>query len=93
MGVRDTRLRDSARARELIAARDVGGAARLARQARGWRQADLGKDTGYSASTISRLETGRRGSRDVDMLRRVTRAAGIPPEVLGALLGCWRFAP
>ncbi|MBV9013465.1 MAG: helix-turn-helix domain-containing protein [Pseudonocardiales bacterium] len=77
----------SVRARELIAARDVGGVVRLARQARGWRQIDLGKHTGYSASTISRLETGRRGSFDVGMLHRVTRAVGIPPEVLGALLG------
>jgi transcriptional regulator with XRE-family HTH domain len=87
MGAHDALLWDSARARALIAARDVGGVVRLARQARGWRQSDLGKAAGYSASTISRLETGRRGSSDVDMLRRVTRAAGIPPDVLGALLG------
>src|SRR6266851_187803 len=78
---------DSARTLALIKARDIGGAIRLARQARGWRQADLGKASGYSASTISRLETGRRASADVGMLRQVTRAAGIPPDLLGALLG------
>lgn len=80
-------LWDSARARALIAARDVGGVVRLARQTRGWRQADLGKAAGYSASTISRLETGRRASVDVEMLRRIAHAAGIPGAVLGALVG------
>jgi transcriptional regulator with XRE-family HTH domain len=86
-------LWDSARARALIAARDVGGVVRLARQTRGWRQADLGKAAGYSASTISRLETGRRTSIDVEMLRRVAHAAGIPGDVLGALLGLPAPAP
>ncbi len=80
-------LWDSARARALIKARDIGGAIRLARQTRGWRQADLGKESGYSASTISRLETGRNASTDVHMLRRVSQAAGIPSHLLGALLG------
>lgn len=83
----------SARARALIAARDVGGVVRLARQTRGWRQADLGKAAGYSASTISRLETNRRASVDVEMLRRVAHAAGIPGDVLGALLGIPAPAP
>ncbi len=78
---------DSARARALIAAHNVGGAIRLARQTRGWRQVDLGKAAGYSASTISRLETGRRACTDLDMLRRVCRAAGIPADLLGALVG------
>ncbi len=86
-------LWDSARARALIAARDVGGTVRLARQARGWRQADLGRAAGYSASTISRLETNRRASIDVGMLRRVAHAAGIPGEVLGVLLGLSTPAP
>lgn len=86
MEVRDA-LWDSARARALIAARDIGGVVRLMRQARGWRQADLGKAAGYSASTISRLETNRRAAVDVEMLRRVAHAAGIPSRVLGALLG------
>lgn len=77
----------SGRMRTLIAARNVGGAIRLARQARGWRQADLGAATGYSASTISRLESSRRATVDVDMLRRVASAVGMPAEVLGVLLG------
>ncbi|MGH3973028.1 MAG: helix-turn-helix domain-containing protein [Pseudonocardiaceae bacterium] len=60
---------------------------------RGWRQADLAKAGGYSASTISRLETNRRASIDVEMLRRVEHAAGIPGDVLGALLGLPASAP
>ncbi|HKR52256.1 MAG TPA: helix-turn-helix domain-containing protein [Pseudonocardiaceae bacterium] len=80
-------LWDSARARALIVARDIGGVVRLARQTRSWRQVDLAKAAGYSASTISRLETSRRASVDVEMLRRVAHAAGIPGDVLGALLG------
>jgi transcriptional regulator with XRE-family HTH domain len=86
MGAHDA-LWDSARARALVAAHDVGGAVRLARQTRGWRQTDLGKAAGYSASTISRLETNRRASVDVSTLRRVAHAAGIPGDLLGALLG------
>jgi transcriptional regulator with XRE-family HTH domain len=86
MGAHDA-LWDSARARALVAAHDVGGAIRLARQTRGWRQTDLGKAAGYSASTISRLETNRRASVDVGTLRRVAHAAGIPGDLLGALLG------
>jgi transcriptional regulator with XRE-family HTH domain len=86
-------LRGSARVRALVAARDVGGMVRLARQARGWRQADLGAAAGYSASVISRLETGRRVPTDLDMVRRVTRAAGIPADLLGALLGIPPPAP
>jgi transcriptional regulator with XRE-family HTH domain len=80
-------LWSSRRMRALIAARNVGGAIKLARQARAWRQADLGAATGYSASTISRLESGRRTTADVEMLRSVAAAVGMPAEVLGVLLG------
>ena len=80
-------LWQSARARALIAAKDVGAVVKLARQSRGWRQADLGKASGYSASTISRLETGRSTPADVDKLRRISREVGIPSYVLGELLG------
>ncbi|MGH3889352.1 MAG: helix-turn-helix domain-containing protein [Pseudonocardiaceae bacterium] len=66
MGTHDALRWDSARARALIADRDVGGAVRPARRVDGWRQSDLGNAAGYSASMISRLETGRRGSSDVN---------------------------
>ncbi|GAA3652005.1 hypothetical protein GCM10022224_013590 [Nonomuraea antimicrobica] len=80
-------LWDSARVRALISAEDVGGVLKVARQARGWRQADLGRASGYSASTISRLETRRRVTSDLPTLRRVAEAAGVPADVLGAALG------
>lgn len=80
-------LWESARARALIEAGDVGGAVRFARQARGWRQEELAQATGYSRSTISRLETGHRDESDLGILRRVARAVEIPSRVLGALLG------
>jgi transcriptional regulator with XRE-family HTH domain len=79
-------LWDSGSARALIAAKDVGGLLRFARQARHLRQADLGARLGYDASVISRLETGRRRATDVDLLRRVAAALEIPPRVLGAVL-------
>jgi len=72
---------------ELLRARDVGAAIRLARQRRRWRQADLAAASGYSTSTISRLETGRRPPTDLELVRRVAEAAGIPSAVLGALIG------
>jgi transcriptional regulator with XRE-family HTH domain len=77
----------SARARALLRARDLGGMIRFARQARGWRQDDLAAATGYSRSTISRLETGAKAGTDVDMIRGVAAAAGIPPRLLSELLG------
>jgi transcriptional regulator with XRE-family HTH domain len=60
---------------------------RFARQAREWRQDDLAKAAGYSRSTISRLETGTRAGIDVDVIRRVANAAGIPSHLLSQLLG------
>jgi transcriptional regulator with XRE-family HTH domain len=77
----------SARARSLLAARDIGATIRFARQARGWRQDDLARAAGYSRSTISRLETGARAGTDIDVIRRVAGAAGIPSHLLSQLLG------
>jgi transcriptional regulator with XRE-family HTH domain len=79
-------LWDSGPAQALIEAKDIGGAVRFARHARGWRQADLAAASSYDPSTISRLETGRRPATDVDLLRRVAAALEIPARVLGALL-------
>jgi transcriptional regulator with XRE-family HTH domain len=79
-------LWSSARARALLAAGDVGGTIRLARQSRGWRQQDLADKTGHSRSTISRLETGDRAVTDLEMIRVVAGRAGVPPAFLGAVL-------
>jgi transcriptional regulator with XRE-family HTH domain len=70
----------------MIAGGDIGGIIRLARQDRSWRQADLGRAAGYSASTISRLENSRRAGVDVAKLRTVAALLTIPPEVIGALV-------
>lgn len=83
----------SARALALLKARDIGGMIRLARQARGWRQEDLGAAVGYSRSTISRLETGNRAGTDLAMVRRVASAAEIPADLMGKLLGIPASSP
>lgn len=77
----------SARARSLLAARDIGGMIRFARQARGWQQTDLAEAAGYSCSTISRLETGAKVGADLGQVLRVAGAAGIPSFLIGELLG------
>ncbi|MEU8954907.1 helix-turn-helix transcriptional regulator [Streptomyces sp. NPDC048518] len=76
----------SPRARALIEAGDVGGLIRWARVELGWRQVDLGKATGYSASAVSRLETAERSATDLDMIRNFAQALFIPAGALAAVL-------
>lgn len=76
----------SPRAQALITAGDVGGLIRWARRERGWRQADLGSAAGYSASAVSRLETGHRRASDLDMVRLFADALFVPAGVLAAVL-------
>ncbi|WP_369228920.1 multiprotein-bridging factor 1 family protein [Streptomyces sp. R21] len=76
----------SPRVRRLMAAGDAGSLVRLGREARGWRQEDLGDRVGCSASTISRLEH-RAAPGDVQMLRQIADSVGMPRLVLGAVLG------
>lgn len=83
----DALMWQTERARSIRARREVGAAIRLARQSRGWRLADLAVRTGYSVSTLSRLETSRRRPTDLEQVRRIAGAVGIPMEVLGELLG------
>ncbi|MYS80020.1 helix-turn-helix domain-containing protein [Embleya scabrispora] len=78
---------DAPRVRLLAARGDVGGLVRVGRLARNWRQRDLGSIVGYSASTVSRLESGARSGRDVAVLRRLAAAVDMPVGVLGAALG------
>ncbi|WTL18979.1 helix-turn-helix transcriptional regulator [Streptomyces sp. NBC_01506] len=76
----------SPRAQALINTGDVGGLIRWARRERGWRQADLGNAAGYSASAVSRLETGRRRASDLHMIRLFADALFVPAGVLAAVL-------
>ncbi|MGH3513266.1 MAG: helix-turn-helix domain-containing protein [Pseudonocardiaceae bacterium] len=60
-----------------------GTVIRIARIAAGWSQAHLGRRCGYSASQISRWETGRLPLRDVTLLRTLAGVLALPPEVFG----------
>src|SRR4051794_20982484 len=87
MGTLDAQQWDTPRVRALIHARDFGGLVKLARTLRDWRQADLGRATGYSPSTISRLESGSRRPTDIPMVSAVATALDIPGRVLASILG------
>ncbi len=65
----------------------VGTLVRAARSVRGWSQGELGKRCGYSASTISRFESGRTPLRDVVLLRALADVLGVPPEAFGLAAG------
>ncbi len=69
--------------REAAAAGQVGEVLRLVRRAHGLNQRQLGAATGRSQSTISRIERGGSGTRDVDTLRRLGNELAIPPVLLG----------
>lgn len=60
---------NSSRVRSLMETSDPGGLIRLGRALLGWRQADLGRRLGCSASTVSRLEKSGRVS-DLRLLQR-----------------------
>lgn len=64
----------------------AGDHAAVLKQARldvGLSQQELGDRFGSSASTISRFESGRRGLRDVAVLRRLAQVLDLPPEAFG----------
>lgn len=60
------------------------------RDAKGWSQEDLSRETGLSVKTISRFENGRHDGRR-DTIRRIVEAVGVseadlvgqPPDPLG----------
>lgn len=61
----------------------LGQVVRKARLAAGLTQEQLGRRVGYSHASISRMEKGRQPLRDVEVLRALSKALGIPPAVLG----------
>lgn len=69
--------------REAAAAGRVGEVIRLVRKAQGLSQTQLGAVTGRGQSTISRIERGGSGSRDVDTLRCIGSVLDIPAVMLG----------
>jgi transcriptional regulator with XRE-family HTH domain len=88
----DALMWETERGLAIRAHRQIGAAIRFARQHRGWRLADVGVQTGYSVSTLSRLETSRRSPTDLEQVRRVACSVGIPLDILGELLGVWSSA-
>lgn len=64
---------------------EPGTVIRIARTALGWSQAELGRRCGYSASQVSRWETGRVPLRDVTLLRTLAGVLALPLEVFGLL--------
>lgn len=64
-------------------ARQYGVLLRLARTAAGLTLQDAGRRVGYSASTLSRMESGKRPLTNVVVLRRLATAFDIPPGLFG----------
>ena len=83
-------------ARQAAEAGRYGALLRLARTAAGLTLEEAGRRVGYSAATLSRLETGRRQLSDVTVLRRLAEAFSIPPGLFGlagpGVAGPWALA-
>ncbi|HEY9409608.1 MAG TPA: helix-turn-helix transcriptional regulator [Jiangellaceae bacterium] len=65
--------------------RHFGALIRVARVSRGLTLAEAGKLCGYSASTMSRIETGQRRLTDVTLLGHIARAFDIPTQLFGLM--------
>jgi transcriptional regulator with XRE-family HTH domain len=74
----------SPRGQAVLAAGETGKVVRLIREAWGWTQQDLAARSGYSQSTISRIECGlTRSARDLDVLADLAKVLEVSPAVLG----------
>jgi transcriptional regulator with XRE-family HTH domain len=62
---------------------DTGMVIRLARQAAGLTQRQLGEACGYSQPVVSRIERGHRSAYDIRTLRRLAEVLDVSPHVLG----------
>jgi transcriptional regulator with XRE-family HTH domain len=70
-------------ARRAAAEGRYGAVLRLARTAANLTLEQAGQRAGYSAATLSRLETGRRQLTDVTVLRRLAHLFRVPPALFG----------
>ncbi|MER6256273.1 helix-turn-helix transcriptional regulator [Streptomyces sp. NPDC001584] len=70
---------------EFAERRHAGSLIRVGREARGWRQSDLGVRLACSQSTVSRLEQGR--SLDLPLLKQAADLVGVPLPLLNTSLG------
>jgi transcriptional regulator with XRE-family HTH domain len=73
----------AAAVQEAAEAGNFGALIRMARTSRQLSLVRAGKLVGYSASTLSRIETGQRKLSDVTQLRRFADVLGIPPHLFG----------
>lgn len=73
----------SAAMRDAFARRDTGEVVRLARRAADITLAELGRQVGYTAASLSRMERGKQPMRDVRLLQNLAVRLGIPPHLLG----------
>ncbi|WP_406186222.1 multiprotein-bridging factor 1 family protein [Streptomyces sp. NBC_01006] len=78
-------LWSSRRVLEYAERRRAGSLIRVGRQARGWRQRDLGIRLACSQSTVSRLEQDR--FLDLPLLKQAAAEVGVPVPLLNASLG------
>jgi transcriptional regulator with XRE-family HTH domain len=70
-------------ARQAVAEGQNGALLRLARTAAGLTLDQAGRQIGYSASTLSRMERGKQPLTDVMVLRRLAAMFDIPPRLFG----------
>jgi transcriptional regulator with XRE-family HTH domain len=68
---------------DVAAAGQFGALIRMTRTARRLSLVQAGGLLGYSASTLSRIETGQRKLTDVTQLRHFAETLGIPPHLFG----------
>ncbi|MFS0694064.1 helix-turn-helix domain-containing protein [Streptomyces nitrosporeus] len=69
--------------RDALARQEAGAIVRLARRAADITLADLGRQVGYTAASLSRMERGKQPMRDVLLLRSLAVRLDIPPHLLG----------
>lgn len=73
----------SAAMNEALARGDAGAIVRLARRAADITLAELGRQVGYTAASLSRMERGKQPMRDVVLLRKLASCLNIAPHLLG----------
>ncbi|MFJ9698366.1 helix-turn-helix domain-containing protein [Streptomyces fradiae] len=73
----------SAAMRDALTRRDAGAIVRLTRRAADITLAELGRQVGYTAASLSRMERGKQPLRDVLLLQRLADCLDIPPRLLG----------
>ena len=71
--------------RRAVETGDASALIRIVREAFGWKQADLGREAGYSQPTISRLEKGQGRISDLDVRAHLADVLAIPRSAVGLL--------